>query len=356
MQALPLMAAALLLISGCLEASAEPRADLPDGSADDAKADRPVVNLDATSAVQAPTWKIGDWFGHHVFFGADDNEGEHYNTVVVSETETDWMLATDDAGAAKDEAVFDIPILGPVRRADLQVTGLGATWDLFRFPMKDGTSWTSDFVVDLDEEAQEFKLTHTARFNPAIQTPNGPRPGFDIEARTADGELLLFYDYVPDIGWYAHLFVYDLTSEEADDFLFHVMSMGHGSAWTGTYYIYEAEEKVRIIGGHVIAPEVPPEPMVEPHPYTAFNIDAESTYVYGLIVAVAVAGVQEVVLIDPEGGHHEVRAIGAPEEEDGAMLELPSIGGEWRLVAAGAGLVAIEVAFLYQLTETTGEL
>lgn len=314
----------------------------------------------ASDEAPAPAWNVGTWFGHHVFFGAADNEGQHYNTIVTSTDGEHYFLASDDDAAAKDEAAFDIPILGPVRKTDLRVTGLGGEWDFFRFPMKDGLTWTSTFTVDMPDEYRSYELTHVAKFNPAIETPYGPRPGWDIEAHTADHQRLLFYDYVPDLGWYAHLFVYELETPDETDFVFHVMSMGRGTGWTGSYFAYESKPLLQAIRGFApsqnFPPEVPPEPFIEPEPLMTFTMDEGSTSLFGFIFAVAFVGVAQLVLIDPNGDLHEFRAVGTPEGEDGGDVEYPAVPGEWRLVSVGAGAVWIEAAFLWQLTAAHGEL
>jgi hypothetical protein len=317
------------------------------------------TSITAADPVAAPVWTVGTWFGHHVFFGADDQEGQHYNTIVTRDDGDSYFLASDDESAAKDEAAFDIPILGPVRKTDLHVTGLGGQWDLFRFPMKDGSTWKSTFTVAMDESFS-YEVTHVATFNPAIETPYGPRPGFDIVAHTSDHEQLLSYDYVPDLGWYAHLFVFELATPEPDDFLFHVMSMGRGTGWTGSYYVYESTTMLQAVRGFApsenFPPEMPPNVFAEPEPLLTFTMAEGSTLLYGFVYGYAVAGAEEIVLVDPNGGHHEFQAIGAPEGEDGSDIELPAIAGEWKLLSAGAGVVWIEVAYLWQLTAAHGEL
>lgn len=354
---LPLLFAAL---AGCLDGNATSLADARGSHVADLPAPGASASITVDDESPAPTWTVGTWFGHHVFFGADDEDGEHYNTIVTRTDGDAYFLATDDEQAAKDEAAVDIPILGPVRKTDLHVTGLGGEWDFFRFPMKDGLRWTSTFTIDMPGEYRSYELTHVAKFNPAIETPYGPRPGWDIEAHTVDGERLLFYDYVPDIGWYAHVFVYELETPEENDFVFHVMSMGRGVGWTGSYFAYEGKPLLQAIRGFApsqdFPPEVPPEPFVEPEPIMTFTMDEGSTLLFGFLFNVAVAGAHQVVLVDPDGGYHEFRAVGAPEAEAGGMVELPAIPGEWRLMGVGAGAVWIHAAFLWQLTSAHGEL
>ena len=350
----------LLLVSfaGCVDGDA---ASIPDGSSlpdADVPATVASTSITALDAVPAPVWTRGTAFGHHVFFGADDEEGEHYSTIVTSVEGDSYFLASDNEQAARDEAAFDIPILGPVRKSDLHVTGLGGDWDFFKFPLKDGLTWDSTFTVALGEAPLSWDVTHVASFNPAIETPHGPRPGFDIVAHTAEGEQLLYYDYVPDLGWYAHLFVYDLTTEEDGDFAFHVMSMGRTSEWHGEYFVYEGKNLAQQISAfYPVDPDDPgAEPWIDPKPYATFTMDSGSTYLYGFLFAIAVGGVQEVLLIDPDGEIHEVRAVGAPIAEEGGDIDLPAVPGEWKIVSAGAGAVAVSAAFLWQLTAQHGTL
>lgn len=351
-----LVLAALLTgsLAGCVSDKASP-------AASSSASDLPTTTVASTAlaandSVPAPVWKVGTAFGHHVFFGADDAEGEHYNTIVTRDDGGSYFLASDDEAAAKDEAAFDLPILGPVRKTDLHVSGLGGEWDFFKFPMKDGLTWTSTLALVMEDFEESWELTHVAKFNPGIQTPFGPRPGFDIEAHTEDHERIAAYDYVPDLGWYAHLFVYDVLTPEEGDFFFHVMSVGREEGWTGTYYAFDTVPLLQIVAG--MAPNLDDltTSFVEPNPYAAFTMEDGSTLLFGFLVAVAVAGAHEMALVDPNGEHHEVRALGTPAGDDYAALDLPSVAGEWRLVSAGAAAAWIEVAYLWQFTAAHGEL
>jgi hypothetical protein len=339
-------------IAGCIEA---PQAPISTVQPPAPASTVPSTAFGADQAVNAPTWNIGTWFGHHVFFGAEDTEGEHYNTIVVSRNETAYLLASDDDEAARQEAAFDIPILGAIGREHLKTTGLGGEWDFFRFPMKDGLTWDSVLRIAPQGTEEVFDITHVAAYSPAINTPYGPRPGFKITG-TVDGQPFLAYDYVPDLGWYAHLFVYNILTDEEGDFVFHSMSMGRGEGWTGEYYLYEGKTLLELFGGAAVSTSVPPEAYLEPQPYATFTMDESSTLLYGFLVAVAVAGAHEIILLDPDGTAHEVRAIGAPADVQGGDLALPAVGGDWSLLSLGAGAAWFEVAFLWQLTAQHGTL
>src|SRR5688572_8884812 len=87
----------VMLLAGC--AGNEPGAGPADAAVPGAVVGSvDLATLDANSSLAAPSpWALGDWFGVHVFVGMEDTEGTHYNTVVVEETSTEWVLATDDA-------------------------------------------------------------------------------------------------------------------------------------------------------------------------------------------------------------------------------------------------------------------
>lgn len=346
---------AVLPLAGCVETPAAPAplaADAPILTAEDGRDLR--TQLQASDQVAAPQWRVGDWFGHHVFFGNDDSTGRHYSTMVVEDRGDEWVLATDDRQAAKEDAVFDIPILGPIQKADLSTTGLGADWKFYQFPLTHGSSWVHAFPTT--EGGDSVPITFTATYDPDIPTPDGERPGFEIRGTPEDGRLLFSYDYVPDIGWYAHFFLYDIETEDPDDFFFHVSSMGHGSGWTGTYYTDAAKLLVESFGGVAVDPNSPANSFAQPAPPERFTMDPEADYLFGFAFAFAFAGVVEMVLVDPDGNRHELRAVGAPDGGADLEVDMPAVPGEWTAAAVGAGAVAIHGAFLWQITEVEGTL
>lgn len=315
---------------------------------------------DGALELAEPTpWEVGDWFGVHVFFGSADTEGIHYNTVVVEDSGDSWLLATDDANAAKEEAVFDLPILGSFRKADLGTSGLGGRWDLLKFPLSDGATWTS--AVPLDTESLDgtaTELEFEATFNPAIATPTGSKPGYDIVAVNGDARPVLSFDYVPAVGWFTRFVVLDSATEDPEDFFISARSMGTGDGWTGTYYLDTAEPLVQHFNLIGVDPTDPTAPLLQPNPQATFTVEQGATHLFGFVFSFSFAGAHDVVLVGPDNQPREYRSYSGVvvNEYSEAFIDEPAQPGEWRLVAAGGGLVAGGGAFLWAVTETTGTL
>lgn len=307
--------------------------------------------------IGAPTWQIGERFRNHVFFGTNDKEGRHFDAIVTSGNEDSWVLATDDREIAKENAIIDLPILGDIRKSDLTMSGFGQPWDVYEFPLSHKATWKMDFPnIAWDSiPTDTVPLVAEATFAADISTSEGPRPGFQITARTTDGTLIAEYDFVPAIGWFAHFTIYDI--DESDDPMeFHVTSMGHDYEWTGTYYIDEAKPLLEHLAGLGVNPDEPTQPVVEPGPTATFTMSDDGQLLVGLIASIAIAGAQELAIISPSGETYHWETIGAPVGELEMRWEVPAEPGEWRLIALGAGAAALAYAELYELVETTRTL
>ena len=308
-------------------------------------------------AAPAP-WTVGDWFGVHVFLGMDDTEGTHYNTVVVEETADAWILATDDQGAAKEEAVFDLPILGSFRKADLGTSGLGGRWDLLQFPLTDGATWSSTVATDPMDPDAVLKLEFEATFNEKIATPTGSKPGFDIVAVDADARQVISFDYVPSLGWFTRFVIFDVATEDPVDYFVSARSMGNGKGWTGTYYLDTAEALVQHFNIVGVDPTDPTAAFLQPNPQATFTVADGATFLFGFVFSFSFAGAHDVVLVGPDNQPREYRSYnGVVAGEDTEMfIDEPAVPGEWRVAAAGGGLVAGGGAYLWAITETQGSL
>ncbi len=347
-----LTAAALLAtaLAGCTEEPAPAAADdearapllAPDGR--DLK-----TQLQPGDEVPVPAWRLGDWWGHHVYFGAGDTEGVHYNAIIVDATAA-WTLASDDPETAAHEALWDIPILGAFSKSDLSTTSFGEAWMWYDFPLSDGKTWS--FPLDLRGEGPE-ELTATATYQDAITSSAGIFPGFAIETRLPDGTLAMAYDYVPAIGWYAHFKAYDISTEEPDDVEIRAISMGFGHDWEGTYYLTEATQIVDSLAYTLIAP---PAVLAEPDPHTGFTVSAEATHVFGFGFSTSYAGAQVLAVRDPNGDHWEAVSTPAAPADQFMFDRIPAVPGEWQVVNLGAGAFSMGGLFMWELTETSGQL
>jgi hypothetical protein len=348
----------VMLLAGCAgnDPGAQPAdAALPaagSGSVD-------LATLDANSSLQAPApWALGDWFGVHVFVGMEDTEGTHYNTVVVEETPTAWVLATDDAGAAKEEAVFDFPIMGPFEKDDLGTSGLGGRWDLLQFPLSDKATWSSRVAMDPLDPTMALDLEFEATFNPRIQTADGPQPGYDIVAVDEDARNVLSFDYVPSVGWFTRFMILDTATEDPLDYFISARSMGTGHGWKGTYFIDTATPLLQHLSIVGVDPGNPTAPFAQPSPHATFAVSETATYLFGFAFSFSFAGAHEMVLLDPANQPREFRSYNAvmAGEDSEVFIDEAAIAGTWNLMAAGGGVVAGGGAFLWEITETTGTL
>ena len=351
---------AVALLAGCAAPGSEDPAAIDDGTGNVlAPAAAAAGTLDATSSLAAPVpWAVGDWFGVHVFVGMDDAEGTHYNTMVVQDTGDSWVLATDDAGAAKEEAVFDFPIMGAFRKSDLGTSGLGGRWDLLQFPLSNNSRWSSTVAMDPMDPSSALDLEFEATFNPRIQTADGPKPGYDITAVDGEARQVLSFDYVPAVGWFTRFLIYDTSTEDTTDYFISARSMGTGHGWTGTYYIDSSKVLVQQFNIVGVDPENPTQPFAEPHPNGQFTMSEQATYLFGFVFSFSFGGAHDVVLVGPDNQPREYRSYNAAAagEDSDAFIDEPAMAGTWQLVMGGAGVVAGGGAFLWEITETSGTL
>lgn len=311
--------------------------------------------LVANDTIDGPRWQVGQWFGHHFFLGAGDTEGTHMNAIVYKEDAEYWYLAGDDREGAKIEAVWDIPLLGQIKREDLSTTFLTGRWDTYEFPLHQGKTWKGDVELPsfIDDTILVFPCEFTVTYAPKIETPDGDRPGFEIVAVT-NGTELLKYDFVPDIGWYAHFYWYDIETDDPQDYIIHSMSMGHGLDWKGTVYL----DTARSLAAH-LEYVFALGPSFEAKPYATFTVAADSDYLYGFVFSIAVAGAHELLLVDPQNTPHEYRALGvSPEEADVEedFFNEAAQAGEWRIVSLGGGIFVMGGVFLWEIKEETLEV
>lgn len=307
----------------------------------------PVIT--AASAVIAPVWQVGDWFGHHVFFGAEDTAGTHINTVVVQDTGDAWLLATDSEEVAKWEAAWDFPMLGAIGKTDLGATAFGAQWGIYEFPMTHGKTWTSS-IDPLFEGPRD--VSFVATFTETIETPYGVKPGFHIIGTNADGAVEVRTDYVPDIGWYSRLILYQTSTPDPDDYILEIRAMGRGHDWSGTYFVDEARSVVQYEGYlTVFEPQTSSPPEV-----VQFSLGDTSDELYGIVIEVAVVGTSQALLVDPNGGHHRVEATHLePDPETGTFtfefVAVPAVPGDWVFAWGGVGAFTLGVAWLFEITQ-----
>ncbi len=311
------------------------------------------AGLTAEDAALAPSWSVGDWFGHHIYFGATDTEGSHINTVVVANAGSYTMLP-DDAEVAKWEAAWDFPMLGAIGTSDLGTTAFGSEWSIYKFPMRDGDTWTAS-VDPLFNGARELSITAT--FNPAISTPYGSFPGFDLVGVNATGEIELVTDFVPEIGWYSRLLYLDTSTPEPEDFVFNIRSMGRGANWNGTVHTAEARS---VVQEFALSQPGDPTTYANAVHHATFTMSEEASELYGVVFALSATGRTAIDLFDPAQAHHQYEVQEADANPDNAnavfeFVELPAVPGNWEYVRTQPGLVGAALVWLWEITPDSYE-
>lgn len=354
---LSVLALAAMVLSGCTDGGTPDTADA--GNTTTSTGDGMMApGLTKDSVVDAPVWSVGDYFGHHLFFGGDgDSTGTHIQTMVVEDQGGSWFLATDTELAAKWEAAWDFPMLGSFSKKDLSSTAFGSEWNIYQFPMRDGMTWTASFNPLFEGERD---LTMTATFADRIETPQGFKQGFLIEGRNEAGELELKTDYIPDIRWYSDLIYYEMFTEDPDDFVIHVRAMGQGQDMETPYLIASAQEKVSVntyfapanSDGSVNAGGANP-PVSE-----AVTISEDADELYGLVFLLSVAGESQADLTDPDASeYYQYQATSTAMDDAKQVFEFVElkdpVAGEWNFLWAGAGLVAVGYVQLWEIQYDT---
>lgn len=355
-----LMVAALsaIALSGCTDNGSETPAGTDNGT--DGQTMEPAAE---NFEVQAPEWSVGRYFGHHVFFGAADTTGTHINTIVYDETSSDYLLATDNRDIAELHAIFDIPILGALSKTDLSTTSFGGPQSAYKFPMRDGTTWSGKVTMEQDQFGGPVSrdVDFVATFNPAVRMVVSGKeyPGFDIVG-TSEGKTLIETNYIPEVGWYGEFVYYDFTTEDVDDdFIFRVISMGFGHDFAsdlgGTVLVIEATELVNHFQQTIL-----PNAEVSPFYQETFTVSAEATKMMGIIFAFAVVGHSEIDFVDPAQALHRWQvATDVPLSPDqgtwgtggGNLYTLPVLAGDWEMVSWNLGFAAGGGAQIWELTE-----
>ena len=338
-----------LLLAGCSasdpadEAGAPGAVEGPEGGA--------AVPLDAASSVAAPSWQVGQWWEWEVFF-EDDVGDETFCSIVTSDSGGSYTLATEKAWASKEEATFDLPLLGSASKGDLSTHGWGGDLRLLQFPLTDGKAWTAtmpNIAWDVLLPAETADIAMVARFDDGLQ-------GYRITG-SAGGGTILEATYLPSTGWFGELVFHDIDpGQEGVEIGFRAKSTGLD--YTGPYFTHEAQLLLEFedLNGFTDVPTEGGQPITQaPQPAHAFTM-SEGKSLYGIVVTVAVAGARTVVLTPPQGETRHVDAFGTPEAENALFFDEPGMAGEWRITTAGAGGFSGAFVSLFELTENAATL
>lgn len=333
-----------LALAGCADTEPEP-----------ATVAALTIQEDPQNATVDPTpWALGDWFGHHLFFGASDTQGFHINVMIDREDSESWHFVSDDAEVARFEEVLDIPILGNIAKSDLDTTAFGGQSAVYDFPLFDGKTWQGNVKYDLFEN-DVYDLTFTATYSDDVTPFGDGRPGYEIEGALVNGTVVLETDYDPSFGWYNDYTVYPITGP-GDDFIFRSIHMGSGHNWTGTAYEYDSQELVDEQGS-MILPAAQANDPVNP---LQISVSAESTHLIMLEHCFAFAGASDARLRSPAGEMYACQSVALPDSPDpntwsgvgdGFFDEIQHESGDWLYNRASAGFVAGGGLQLWELTE-----
>lgn len=358
---------AAVLLTGCAvdtQDPVEPSETAPDPVPRPQIVERDVpVRLTADSEVGPPVWEVGTAFGQHYYYGSNDTEGRHVTTVVVDDTGPSYVLAATDQRLAREEAMWDLPLVGTYDKETLATTAFGADWDWwFDFPLYDGKTWSRDLrLPDLFDGPSVLGVDFKVRYDPDIVSNGKKTAGFHITGTTSEDFLLFAYDYVPAIGWYDHFYWYDVFGDDPERWLFHGMSMGVQKDWSGTYYIDEARQ---VLDYESIVYPDPIDLEMEPRPTATFNVSEEAAYLMGSVYSFAYLGHNSVVLVTPSD---EMRTYDATHTEfdptlsrwpDGehTAIDEAAEAGEWRVLHVGAAVSQIARVDLHEIIENRYEI
>lgn len=295
-----------------------------------------VVGMDAQAVgpdrpAPSPTWEVGQWWTWEHTTGTSTFEW----TMVVIEDEGDaWRVASDDPEPARRNAIFDWYVFGDMSKDQITDQTAGGLV-FYDFPLTDGKRWESTFGTGDDA----FQVVHEATFNPAIETFQGPEPGFEITAVT-NGSLFFEYDYVPALGWFSTLRNYLLPhqtddGQQAVDWTYRVTDAG--ATYQGQVYDPTAELLVEAF--HEVD-ATPGQTDATPAPHASFEVSQDASALFGVAGAYAEAGVSQATLLDPEGDHHTLSAASPTLDGDVAAMAhiMDPVPGAWQVLMGGAGM------------------
>lgn len=301
-------------------------------------------------SIPAPMWTVGQWWEWEVSFG-DQTLPDTFCSIVVATDGSAYTLATENDARAKQHAAFDHPLLGPVSKGNLAMTGYGGPeWALLSFPMTDGKTWTTSIPnIAWDIFPERVDVTMAATFVPRQA---GTPPLVSLSG-TTEGHLLLEAQYDPATGWFSWLRIYDVDpGQEELEVGFRATSTG--TNYTGPYHQHTARPVLQLDDrtGFDNHPADGGQPYTQaPQPHGSFTL-AEGKILYGYIIAETVVAARAVALVDPNHEARHLESIGDLNgNEDSLFLDEPAAPGEWRLVTTGVGGFSGLFVQLFEVTE-----
>lgn len=279
--------AAALLLAGCL-------VPVPGVLAPSATGDEPA---------DRPDWRADDWWS----FRVEVPDGGHASsTFVVHEAEPDGY----HLGSNRSNGFFGIPFHGEVDR-DLNPKVAGERWDMFRFPLEDGDSWTQRFLGHL-------VTTHVEAAQ--VPGPDGAVDGYRLTAE-AYGAPVATYTYASETGW---LTSFTLRDPEDGSTLAWANLTEQGAGYDGRYLVEEPVHRLE----RTYPGELPGE--------ERFQVHADGIQLVATLTASARPGHVDARLEAPDGDVvAEVATTG--QAMDNHRRTWPVEEGNWRLEHRGVG-------------------
>lgn len=329
--------ALFLTLAGCAQAPDPGTSGGPSGTGSQAStAPAPLV-------LDAPAWRIGQWWEWQVSFGTEVRP-ETFRSIVVEAGEG-FVLASDREGMAKEEAAFGNPFLGAVG-PELQMEGFGGAWDLLDFPLAPGKNWTAtvpNVAWDVLAPATEVEVAMSARYDAAL-------PGYRFMGHVAQG-MLLEGTFLPATGWFGELKVYDIDPGQ-EELEFGFRAVGAGPSHTGSGFTASAKPLLVLWDGNGFTddPAAGGQPFVDAQPTGTFTM-SDGTGLYGIAVAESILGARALVLTDPGNTQRQMVSQGGMEGH-GEVLWIDEAGmaGQWSVATAGAGGYSGAYVELYEVT------
>lgn len=280
--------------------------------------------------VQAPEWRVGDWWTYH--FTSDVYGKDFQATLVVGEVTGDghYLVGMPADDFQDDVLLFHMPPTGRLD-AGLAYDVHDLQFDPFDFPLVDGTTWTTQWATT--------PLVLTAERG-TIETPGGKTDGYAISngGQVEDAGRAVELTYAPSVGWF-------VTHERAypdGRVLERIELVDHGRDHQGDVRVIddigivllEARSTVALGGDPVGTPVL------------TFDPDDRYTHLMLGCVVGGAPGHYTAEVQGPSGACTHNRQIDPGDSTFHTVaVEIANADGEWeaRMVAGGQGLAVAEV-------------
>ncbi|HLE96751.1 MAG TPA: hypothetical protein VI997_05205 [Candidatus Thermoplasmatota archaeon] len=305
---------AVILLAGCAAPVPRPSvSDLGDGV-----------------GVDAPDWRVGDWWTYHLT--SDVYAKDLEVTLVVGRAgPTGYAVGMPAEDYATDAILFHMPPTGTISRA-LSYDVHDVPFEPLRFPLADGDAWETAWAATAIELA-----AHGAD----VRTPSGTERGFVVSNEAAKDKHGRDFrlEYAPSVGWFASYERAFLDGRALE----RLELVKHGRGFTGEVRLLEGIDVVLLEArsGVVLRAGVPASPVLDFTPDAALDT---------LLVACVYGGGPGTYRAEVRSPTGEVCATEGTVAADDLVVrtvarEVANEPGAWRatLASAGSGNAVAEV-------------